>query len=183
MGSMGDTRVLVGVVGAPQGVKGEVRIKSFTGEPRDIGAYGPLSAGDGGRAITFLSLRPLKGDMLVARIAGVDDRDAAAALTHAELFVPRDRLPPPAPDEFYHVDLIGLAAEDEAGTLLGRVRGIENHGAGDIVEIVPAAGGETLLVPFTLAFVPTIDFGAGRIVVAGGALIPEAEGDATIEEA
>lgn len=180
---MGDTRVLVGVVGAPQGVRGEVRIKSFTGEPRDIGAYGPLSAGDGGRAIAILSLRPLKGDMLVARIAGVDDRDAAAALTHTELFVPRDRLPPPAPDEFYHVDLIGLAAEDEAGTLLGRVRGIVNHGAGDIVEIAPAAGGETLLVPFTLAFVPVIDFEAGRIVVAQGALIPEAEGDATIEEA
>ena len=180
---MGETRVLVGVIGAPQGVKGELRIKSFTGEPRDIGAYGPLTTGNGSRAFTLLSLRPLKGDMVVARIAGIDDRDAAAALTHTELFVPRDRLPPPGPDEFYHVDLIGLAAEDEEGVPLGRVRAIENHGAGDIVEIVPAAGGETLLVPFTLAFVPTIDFEAGRLVVAAGALLPEAEGDATIENA
>ncbi len=180
---MGETRVLVGVVGAPQGVRGELRLKSYTGVPRDIGAYGPLTSEDGARSFVVQSLRPLKGDMLVARIAGVDDRDAAAALTNTRLFVDRSRLPPPEPDEFYHVDLIGLLAEDEAGALLGRVKGIENHGAGDILEIVPPAGGETLLVPFTLAFVPTIDFDAGRIVVAAGALIPEDEGDATVEDA
>ncbi len=179
---MGETRVLVGVAGAPQGIKGELRIKSYTGEPRDIGAYGPLSTEDGKRSLVIQSLRLLKGDMLVARVEGVNDRDAAAALTNIKLYVERSRLPPPAPDEFYHVDLIGLRAEDEDGAVLGRVKGIENHGAGDIVEIVPAAGGETLLVPFTLAFVPTIDFEAGRVVIAAGALIPEDEGDATVEE-
>ena len=180
---MVETRVLVGVVGAPQGVRGEVRIKSYTGEPRAIGAYGPLATEDGRRTLTVLSLRPLKDDMLVARVAGVDDRDAAAALTNVKLYVDRSRLPPPDADEFYHVDLVGLLAEDEAGAGLGRVAGIANHGAGDILEIVPPAGGETLLIPFTLAFVPVLDFAAGRLVVARGALLPEEEGDARIEGA
>ncbi len=180
---MSEARVLVGVFGAPQGVKGEVRIKSYTGEPRDIGAYGPLTSGDGRRSFTVLSLRPLKDDMLVARIEGVDDRDAAARLTNTELFIPRDRLPPPEPDEFYHVDLVGLRAENDQGVALGRVRGIVNHGAGDILEIVPELPGETLLVPFTLAFVPTIDFENGRVVVSQGALLPEEEGDARIDGA
>lgn len=180
---MSETRVLVGVFGAPQGVKGELRVKSFTGEPRDIGTYGPWTTADGSRAFKVLSLRPLKDDMLVARIEGIEDRDAAARLTHTELFIPRDRLPPPEPDEFYHIDLIGLRAEDEDGRALGRVRGIENHGAGDIMEIEPEKPGDTLLVPFTLAFVPTIDFEAGRVIVARGALLPEEEGDARIDEA
>lgn len=180
---MAERLVLVGVLGAPQGVRGEMRLKSYTAEPRDVGSYGPVSDEGGQRTFAILSLRPLKGDMLVARIAGVDDRDAAAALTNTRLFVPRERLPPPAADEFYHVDLVGLAAEDEDGAALGRVRGLENHGAGDILEIVPGTGGETLLVPFTLAFVPVIDFAAGRLVVARGALLPEEEGDAAIEGA
>ena len=180
---MGGTRVLVGVFGAPQGIRGEVRIKSYTGEPRDIGAYGPLFTGDGRRSFTVLSLRPLKDDMLVARVEGVEDRDAAARLTNTELFIPRDRLPPPGPDEFYHIDLVGLGAEDEDGAALGRVRGVVNHGAGDILEIVPDRPGDTLLVPFTLAFVPVIDFEGGRVVVARGALLPEEEGDARIDGA
>ena len=178
---MGETRVLMGVFGAPQGVKGEVRIKSYTGEPREIGSYGPLTTEDGRRSFTVLSLRPLRDDMLVARIEGVDDRDAAARLTNTELFVPRDRLPPPEPDEFYHADLVGLRAEGEDGSALGRVRGISNHGAGDILEIAPDGPGETLLVPFTLLFVPTVDFAGGRVVVAAGALLSEEEGDARLD--
>ncbi|WP_237476808.1 ribosome maturation factor RimM [Lichenibacterium dinghuense] len=180
---MGETRVLVGVFGAPQGVRGEVRIKSYTGEPRDVGAYGPLTTADGRGSFKLLSLRPLRDDMLVARVEGIEDRDAAARLTNTDLYIPRDRLPPPEPDEFYHVDLVGLRAEGEDGAALGRVRGIENHGAGDIVEIAPDRPGETLLVPFTLAFVPVIDFEGGRIVVAAGALLPEEEGDATVDDA
>lgn len=180
---MAVSRVLVGVVGAAQGIKGEVRIKSFTGEPRAIGAYGPLSSEDGRRSFTILSLRVLKDDMVAARIEGLSDRDAAAALTGTMLYVERARLPPPDADEFYHVDLIGLRAEDEDGAPLGRVTGIENHGAGDILEIAPAAGGDTLLVPFTLAFVPVLDFEGERLVVARGALLAAdedgaAEGDA-----
>ena len=172
---MGVSRILVGVFGAAQGVKGEVRIKSFTGEPRAIGAYGPLTTEDGRRSFTILSLRVLRDDMLVARVEGLSDRDAAAALTGTTLHVERVRLPPPDADEFYHVDLIGLLAEDEDGAPLGRVAGIENHGAGDILEIAPPAGGDTLLVPFTLAFVPVLDFEGGRLVVARGALLPADE--------
>lgn len=179
---MGEARVLVGVVGAAQGVKGEVRIKSYTGEPRAIGDYGPLFTEDGRRSFAILSLRPLKDDMLVAKLDGVTDRTAAAALTNARLYVHRDRLPPPEADEFYHVDLLGLRAEDEEGAVLGRVRGIANHGAGDILEIVPEAGGDTLLVPFTLAFVPVLDVAGGRLVVARGALLSEDEGDARIAD-
>lgn len=175
-------RVLVGVFGAPQGVKGEVRIKSYTGEPRDIGGYGPLTDAEGRRSFALLSLRPLRDDMLVARVEGIADRDAAARLTNTELFIPRDRLPPPEPDEFYHVDLVGLRAEGEDGAALGRVRGIVNHGAGDIMEVAPDGPGETLLVPFTLAFVPVIDFDGARVVVASGALSPEEEGDARLDD-
>ena len=178
-----EARVLVGMFGAAQGVRGEVRIKSYTGEPRDIGAYGPLVTEDGRRAFTVLSLRPIKDNMLVARIEGIGDREAAAALTNMRLFVPRDRLPPPEPDEFYHIDLIGLAAEDEDGVVLGRVKGVANHGAGDILEIAPGGAGETLLVPFTLGFVPVVDFTEAKVVVARGALLPEEEGDATMDGA
>lgn len=167
---MDGKRVLVGVFGAAQGVRGEVRVKSYTGEPRAIGSYGPLTTADGARSFTLLSLRPLRDDMLVARVEGVEDRDGAARLTNTELYVPRDRLPPPEEGEFYHIDLIGLAAEAEDGTALGRISAVENHGAGDILAIAPAGGGEALLVPFTLGFVPVVDFAAGRVVVAPGAL-------------
>ena len=179
---MSGGRVLVGVFGAPQGLRGEVRVKSFTGEPRDIGSYGPLTTEDGRRSFAILALRPLRDDMLIARVDGVADRDAAARLTNTELYISRDRLPPPEPDEFYHVDLVGLRAEGEDGTPLGRVRGIDNHGAGDVMEIAPDGPGETLLVPFTLDFVPTIDFEGGRVVVAAGALLREDEGDARLDD-
>ena len=179
----GDKRVLVGVFGAAQGVRGEVRLKSYTGEARDIGTYGPLSTEDGGRSFKVLSLRAVKDDILVARIEGIDHRDAAAALTNTRLFVPRDRLPPPDAEEFYHIDLVGLLAQDEGGASLGRVEGVENYGAGDILEIAPDRPGETLLVPFTLAFVPTIDFATGRLVVARGALVAEDEGAADMDGA
>ena len=180
---MGGAWVLVGVFGAAQGVRGEVRIKSYTGDPRDIGAYGPLLSQDRERTFTIRSLRAIRRDMLVARIDGVADRDAAAALTGTRLYVERSRLPPPAPDEVYHADLVGLAAVDEDGAELGRVRGVENYGAGDLIEIAPDGPGETLLVPFTLAFVPTIDIAAGRLVVARGALLPADAADATMDDA
>jgi 16S rRNA processing protein RimM len=160
-----DRLILMGVFGAPQGVRGEVRVKSLTGNPGAIGAYGPLT--DKGRARTFAfeSLRPLKADMLVARLAGVSTREAAEALKGVEIFARRDQLPPPAPDEFYVDDLVGLEAVGADGARLGRVVSLMNHGAGDILEIAPAEGGETLLLPFTRRVAPTIDFDAGRIVI------------------
>ena len=103
--------------------------------------------------------------MLVAKVKGVDDRDAAASLTGVEIFARRDQLPPPKTDEFYYDDLVGLEAVTRAGEPIGRVASLMNYGAGDILEIAPEGGGEALLLPFTRAVAPTIDFEAGRIVI------------------
>jgi 16S rRNA processing protein RimM len=153
------------VFGAPQGVRGEIRVKSLTGEPGAIGAYGPLTDKGGTRAFAFESLRPLKDGMLVARLAGVSTREAAETLKNVELFARREQLPPPAHNEFYYDDLVGLEAVDAAGAALGRVVSLMNYGAGDVLEIAPAQGGETLLLPFTKRVAPRIDFDAGRIVI------------------
>ena len=161
-----DRLILLGVFGAPQGVRGEVRVKSLTADPGAIGAYGPLT--DKGRARTFVfeSLRMLKDDMLVARLAGVSTRTAAEALKGAEIFARRDQLPPPAHDEFYYDDLIGLEAVDAEGAPIGRVVSLMNFGAGDVLEIAPVQGGETILLPFSKRVAPRVDFDAGRIVIA-----------------
>jgi 16S rRNA processing protein RimM len=155
----------MGVFGAPQGVRGEVRVKSLTAEPSAIGAYGPLTDKKRARAFVFDSLRPLKDDMLVACVAGVATRDAAEALSGVEIFARRDQLPPPAHDEFYYDDLVGLEAVDVAGGCIGRVVALVNYGAGDVLEIAPAQGGETLLLPFTKSVARRIDFDTGRIVI------------------
>jgi 16S rRNA processing protein RimM len=160
-----DRLILMGVFGAPQGVQGGVRVKSLTRDPKAIGAYGPLTDGKRARVFAFESLRPLKDDMLAARVKGVATREAAAALTGVEIFARRDQLPPPSDDEFYWDDLIGLDAVDNAGAPIGRVVSLVNYGGGDILEIAPSGGGETLLLPFTKRVAPTIDFDAGRIVI------------------
>ncbi|HEY1452084.1 MAG TPA: ribosome maturation factor RimM [Roseiarcus sp.] len=160
-----DRLILMGVFGAPQGVRGEVRVKSLTRVPRAIGAYGPLTDRDRARVFVFESLRPLKADMLVARLTGVSTREAAATLTGVEIFARRDQLPPPSDDEFYYDDLIGLDAVNAAGAPLGQIVSLLNYGGGDILEIAPAGGGETLLLPFTRQVAPTIDFEAGRVVI------------------
>ena len=158
--------VLLGVFGAAQGVRGEVRIKSFTADPKAIGGYGALTDKAGSRSFRVESLRPLRDDMLVVRLAGVSTRDAAEALTGVELYARRDQLPPPEADEFYWDDLVGLAVTTADGAPLGRVVGLVNYGAGDVLEIAQDGGGETLLLPFTKAVAIEIDFAAGRIVVA-----------------
>jgi 16S rRNA processing protein RimM len=160
-----DRLILMGVFGAPQGVRGEVRVKSLTGEPSAIGGYGALTNKGRTRSFAFQSLRPLKDDMLAARIAGVSSREAAEALKNVEIFARRDQLPPPNEDEFYYDDLVGLDAVDAAGAPLGSVVSLMNHGAGDVLEIALADGGETLLLPFTKSVALRIDFDAGRIVI------------------
>jgi 16S rRNA processing protein RimM len=157
--------VLLGVFGATRGVRGEVRVKSFTALPQAIGAYGALTDKNGARAFRFESIRPLGEDMLAVRLSGVATREAAAALTGVELYARRDQLPPPEADEFYYDDLVGLTVTTRAGLALGRVAGLRNFGAGDLLEIAPESGGETLLLPFTKAVAVEIDFAAGRIVV------------------
>jgi 16S rRNA processing protein RimM len=110
-------------------------------------------------------VRPAKGH-LVARFRGVHDRNAAEQLTNLKLFVPRERLAPPGTDEFYHADLIGLSAVTADGTDVGTVVAVHDFGAGDILELRPAAGGTSIMLPFSDAFVPDVDIAGGRITVA-----------------
>ena len=158
-------RVCVAQIGGAHGIRGEVKLKSFTADPMAVKDYGPLTSEDGATSFEIAALRPAKGH-LVARFHGVSDRAAAERLAHLRLFVPRERLPPPAPDEFYHVDLIGLAAVTADGTEVGTVVAVHDFGAGDILELRPRAGGATIMLPFTDAFVPVVDLAAGRITVA-----------------
>jgi 16S rRNA processing protein RimM len=160
-----DRLVLVGAFGAPQGVRGEIRVRSFTFEPKAIGAYGTLTDAERSRAFAFERLRGLKDDMVVVKVKGVDTRQAAAALTGVEIFARRDQLPPPEADEFYYDDLVGLEAVTRDGRQLGRVASLTNYGAGDILEISADGGDERLLLPFTKSVAPIIDFETGRIVI------------------
>jgi len=172
----GDRLIALGRFGAPQGVRGELRIKSYTGEPLAIGGYGPLTDAEGARRFALTALRALRDDMIVGRVEGIATREAAAALTGVELYARRSQLPPPEAGEFYYDDLIGLEAVTPEGAPLGRVRAIANHGAGDVLEIAPE-GGEARLLPFTELVAPKIDFAGGRIVIVPPAEI-EAEPDA-----
>ena len=157
--------VLVARFGAAHGVRGEIRLWSFTADPLAIADYGPLESKDGRRQFVIDTLRPNK-DFLVARIDGVGDRNAAEALRNVELYLPRERLPEIDEDDtWYYADLVGLAAVAPDGTDVGTVAAVYNFGAGDIVEIAPASGGKTLLLPFTEAVVPEVDVKAKRIVV------------------
>ena len=157
-------RICVGAIAGAFGVAGEVRLKSFCSEPSDIATYGPLTTEDGSRTFHITLTRPVAGG-LGARIAGVNTREEAEALRGTSLFVARDRLPALPDDEFYHADLIGLAAFDTGGVLVGKVIAIHNHGAGDILEISPAAHKSALLLPFTRAVVPNVDVAARRLIV------------------
>lgn len=158
--------ILLGRFGAPHGVRGEIRLQSFTGDPLAIGAYGPLTDKSGAKSFTLLSLRPQGKDMLVARVEGVADRTGAERLTGVELYLPRDRLPAPEDeDEFYLTDLVGLRAQTREGVPIGTVVALLNFGAGDILEIAPAQGGETLMFPFTKAVVPVVSVAEGRLVI------------------
>jgi 16S rRNA processing protein RimM len=158
-------RICVAQIGGAHGIRGEVKLKSFTADPMAVKDYGPLMSEDGSASFEIEALRPAKGH-LVARLRGVSDRNAAERLAQLRLFVPRERLPPPAADEFYHVDLIGLVAVTADGTEVGTVIAVHDFGAGDILELRPPAGGTAIMLPFTDAFVPVVDIAAGRITVA-----------------
>lgn len=158
-------RVCLGQVSVAHGIKGEVRIKPFTEDPEGIAAYGPLQDETGRRRFEILSLRTTKGGV-VARLDGVADRSQAEALKGVKLFVDRDRLPAQNEDGvWYHADLIGLEAVDAGGAAVGTIVAVQNYGAGDLLEIRPAAGGPTVLLPFTSQIVPDVDPEAGRVLV------------------
>jgi 16S rRNA processing protein RimM len=156
--------VVLGAVAGAHGVRGEVKVRTFTETPEGLAAYGPLTGDPGGRRFVVLALRPAK-DGAVVRLDGVADREAAAALKGTRLCVPRAALGEPEDeDSFFHVDLIGLAAEDEAGARLGTVAAVHDFGAGDMLE-VRLAEGRSVLVPFRRERVPTVDVKGGRVVV------------------
>lgn len=160
-----DRKVLLGVVQAAHGVRGEVRIRSFCAEPADIGSYGPLSDETGTRRFT---VRPTgmsgKGDVL-ARIDGVSDRDAAEAVRGLRLYAPRAALPPPAAGEWYEDDLIGLAARGPDGRDWGTVLALHDFGAGTILELSGGGHGRSFMVPFNATAVPVIDVDGGTVTV------------------
>lgn len=158
-------RVCVAAVAGAHGVRGLVRLKTFTEVPEDCAAYGPLSSQDGSR-IYKVELQGRHKALLLARIEGVTDRDQAEAMRGTRFYVDRLALPAPGDeDEFYHADLIGLAAELRDGSTLGRVRAVYDFGAGDTLELTGTADGKPLMVPFTLAVVPVVDIAGGRLVV------------------
>jgi 16S rRNA processing protein RimM len=160
----GDGRVCLGQIGAAHGVRGEVRLHSFTADPAAIVTYGPLETEDG-RIVEIEAMRPAK-DHFVARFSGIADRDAAERLKNIKLYVPRERLPEPEePDEFYHADLVGLRVVDRAGAQIGTVVAVHNFGAGDLIEMQPETGSKTELLPFDAATVSEVDLASGRLVV------------------
>ncbi|WP_439574107.1 ribosome maturation factor RimM [Phreatobacter sp.] len=155
--------ILVAKFGAPHGVRGEVRVKSFTQDPMAVGDYSPLLSRDG-RAFTVETLRPA-GEVLIARIAELKDRTAAEAVTNLDLFVPRARIPAPSDeDEFLHADLIGMAVVAVTGETIGTIIAIHEFGAGDMLDVA-RPGRKAVLIPFTRAIVPTVDLAGRRVVI------------------
>ena len=156
-------RVLLGEIGAAQGLKGEVRLRSYTQDPAAIARYGALDDEHGGK-IEIESLR-VTPKALIARIRGVTTRNAAEALNGTRLYVARSRLPKRDEEEWFHSDLIGLSAVDDQGEPVGTVVAVQNFGAGDLIEVKPAKGGPTVLVPFTREAVPEVDVEGGRLTL------------------
>lgn len=155
--------ICVGAIAGAFGVKGELRLKSFTATPDDIALYGPLQSEDGSQSFAVTLTGQTKNGF-TARLSGVQTKEQADALRGLRLFVDRDVLPNLPDDEFYHADLIGLEVYDTGGTLLGRVQNVLNHGASDLLEINGPGLGEAVLLPFTVAAVPTVDLTAGRLI-------------------
>jgi 16S rRNA processing protein RimM len=187
---------LLGAIAGAHGVRGEVKIKSFTADPRKIGGYGPVEDESGARRFK-VKVRGLAGGLVIARLAEVppqgsktgslegatdqkdrwvEDRNAAEALKGLRLYVGRDKLPRPKRGEWYLADLIGLRAERMDGTAMGTVKSVQNYGAGDIVE-VETEPGRTVFVPFTKRAVPEVDVEGGRLVIE-----PPVETEAKAEE-
>lgn len=167
----GARRICIAAFAGAHGVKGEAKVKTFTESEDGVARYGAAESEDGARRFTLKFIRILKPGLALVSAPEIKSREDAAALAGTRLYVGRDRLPEAGPDEFYIEDLIGLEAVDDTGAALGRVAAVHNFGAGDVVEIVPAAGGRgALMLPFTRDAAPEIDIQAGRIVVARAAL-------------
>src|ERR1700680_5343235 len=155
--------ICIARIGAAYGVRAAVKLWTFTEDPLAVKTYGPLVTKDGARSFEIATTREAKGH-LVATLKGIATREDAERLNGIELYIARDKLPATDESEYYHADLIGLAAVTPANEPLGRVIAIHNFGAGDIIEIAPP-GGATMLLPFTNAVVPSVDLAGGRVVI------------------
>lgn len=159
--------VCVAAVAAAHGVRGALKLRTFTEAPENVGAYGVLLDESGRELFEVEVVGPAKGGIVV-KAEGIVDRDAADALRGVRLYVPRERLPEPEPDAFYYEDLVGLAVEDTGGKKLGQVVGVHDFGAGEVIEYRGPAG-DSAMVPFTLSLVPEVDLARGCLVVAAEA--------------
>jgi 16S rRNA processing protein RimM len=155
--------ICVGAIAGAFGVRGEIRIKSFCAIPEDIETYSPLTTEDGSQSFALTLSRPINNGF-AAHLKSVSTKEQADALRGTRLFAQRDQLPSLPDDEYYHADLVGLEVLDTGGQLLGHVKSVQNHGAADLLEIHAPALKETVLLPFTLVAVPTVDLTAGRII-------------------
>ena len=160
--TMTEKQILLGKIVAPYGLKGEVKIKSFTADPLDVASYGKVVLRDG-RCFTLSNAR-LQGEVVIAAVKGISDRNASEALKGLELYIDRDDLPEVEANEFYQADLIGMAVLDANGNALGEVTGFQHFGAGDLVEIA-MPGGKVGLVPFADSMIPEIDVEEGRLIL------------------
>ncbi|MFP6748325.1 MAG: ribosome maturation factor RimM [Alphaproteobacteria bacterium] len=163
---MADERLLLGEIVAAHGIKGLVKVRSYTEAPDDLVAYGPLH--DEAGNIVELSLRGPAKSGLLAALPGINSRNDAERLKGTKLYVERRVLPalPAGGEEYYHADLIGLAVELPGGTGFGRVKAMHDFGAGDLLEIQPKGSNETIMVPFDRTAVPEVDLANGRVVIA-----------------
>lgn len=167
-------RVLLGTIASAHGIRGEVVLRTYTGDPEAIASYGPLSDADGRRTFKIKSARATpKG--VIARLDGINDRNAAEALRGIDLYVARARLPKPAENEYYYADLIGLSARDEAGAEIGWIVNVVNFGAGDLLEIRFSDTKQTDYIPFTDACVPAVDVAGGYVTLVMPELVGEPE--------
>lgn len=176
---MADKLIQVARVAGAFGVRGELRITTFTEDPMSLAAFKALLRQDGSPGLTLTSARPVKGGV-VARAKEIETREQAEAARGLKLFIPREALPAPEEDEFYLADLIGLSAETPEGEQLGKVKSVQDFGAGDILEIDPALGGPTWYLAFTRETVPTVDIAGGKLIVVRPSEIevrPEDEAD------
>lgn len=165
MSTGGLRKVCLGVISAAHGIRGEVKIKSFTSSPEAIGSYGAVELEDGSRSFTVERAKAAK-DCVIATLSGVRDRNDAEALRGQKLYVPREHLSETADeDEFYLVDLIGLECRSQTGEVIGKIVAVENFGAGDLIEISPKDNGPTLFVSFTKASVPEVDVAGGYVTI------------------
>ena len=156
-------KICIAQIGAAHGVRGEVRIKLFSDDPKSLTQYGALSNADGSRTFAIETSR-LSKTVYVCRIKGLRDRNEAEALNGVKLYIDRDQLPELDEEEFYHSDLIGLEARLEDGTQLGSIVGIPDFGAGDLLDIAPKKG-KGFYLPFTLAVVPHVNVSEGYVTV------------------